>query len=112
MLSPTVGHIHIKAFSERFGFDALRTSQLLTDSQKTKQRGRPLGCFIQTFVIRIATLVWSVGMQGWYIYIGVGLSALLGFDNQGNARAFTSWTGHRTGSTFLCVCKKDIIDEA
>ena len=34
-------------------------------------------------------------------YIHVGLSTLLGLDYQGNARAFTSWTGHRTGSTFL-----------
>ena len=41
-----------------------------------------------------------------YKYIGVGLSALLGLTNQGDARAFKAWTGHRTGSTFLCVCSK------
>ncbi len=29
-----------------------------------------------------------------------GAFSVARFDNQGNARAFTSWTGHRTGSTF------------
>ena len=36
----------------------------------------------------------------------MGLSALLGLTNQGDARAFKAWTGHRTGSTFLCVCSE------
>ena len=36
------GHIHTKAFSERFGFDALRISQIQTSGQKPKQRERPL----------------------------------------------------------------------
>lgn len=33
-----------------------------------------------------------------------GAFTLLGFDNQGNARAFTSWTGQKNGSTFfMCM---------
>ena len=32
----------LKAFSGRFGFDALRISQIRTDGQNSKQRGRPL----------------------------------------------------------------------
>jgi len=38
-------------------------------------------------------------MCGIYIH-QCGAFTLLGFDNQGNARAFISWTGQKNGSTF------------
>ena len=44
-------------------------------------------------------IIYSVSIT----YIGVGLSALLGLDEQGNARASICGTGQRTGSTFFRV---------
>ena len=38
-----------------------------------------------------------------YTYTGVGLSALLVSDEQGNAKALTSGTSDRTGSTLSCI---------
>ena len=40
-----------------------------------------------------------------YTYTGVGLSALLVSDEQGNAKALTSGTCDRTGSTLSCIYK-------
>ena len=40
-----------------------------------------------------------------YTYTGVGLSALLVSDEQGNAKALTSGTSDRTGSTLSCIYK-------
>ena len=38
-----------------------------------------------------------------YTYTGVGLSALLVSDEQGNAKALIAWDGQQTGSAlFLC----------
>ena len=90
----------LKAFSGRFGFDALRISQIRTDCQKQSNGNAPWRCRLYMFL----TLFIRVGI---YIYIDVGLSALLGLTNQGNARAFKAWTGHRTGSTFLYVWRND-----
>ena len=39
-------YIYIKGVTERFGFDAVRISQVQTSCQKTKQRERPKGVFI------------------------------------------------------------------
>lgn len=36
-----------------------------------------------------------------YIYISVGLSALLVSNNPGNAKALIAWNGQQVGSTFL-----------
>ena len=73
----------LKAFSERFGFDEVRISQLRTDCQRQSNGNAPWRCRLYMLIV--------LSFSAWhYIYIGVGLSALLGFDNQGNARAFTS----------------------
>ena len=61
------GHIHTKAFSERFGFDALRISQIQTICQKQSNGNAPWG-----------VVIVSIAMMDYDIYIGVGLSALLG----------------------------------
>lgn len=48
----------IKAFSGRFGFDALRTSQIQTVSQKTKQWERPMGCnMLKPILNRVVLIV-------------------------------------------------------
>ena len=73
----------IKAFSGRFGFDDVRTSQLQTVSQKQSNGNAPWG------VICLCSAI--ICLWHWYIYIIVGLSALLGLNYQGNAKTFTSW---------------------
>lgn len=50
-------------------------------------------------VVSVHIIIYSVSIT----YIGVGLSALLGLDEQGNARASICGTGQRTGSTFFRV---------
>ena len=62
------GHIHTKAFSGRFGFDILRISQIQTDSQNQSNGNAPIG-----------VIIVPIYMVGYDIYIGVGLSALLGW---------------------------------
>ena len=39
----------LKAFSERFGFDALRISQIRTDGQKQSNGNAPWRCSMRTF---------------------------------------------------------------
>ena len=53
-------------------------------------------------VVSVHIIIYSVSIT----YIGVGLSALLGLDEQGNARASICGTGQRTGSTFFHVYAK------
>ena len=56
------GHIHTKAFSERFGFDALRTSQPPKLSVKNKATGTPLEVLLlypSTWWVMIYTLAWG-----------------------------------------------------
>ena len=43
-----VGHIHTKAFSGRFGFDDVRTSQTLTVRQEQSNGNAPWRCSIRT----------------------------------------------------------------
>jgi len=45
----------LKGVTVRFGFDALRTSQIPNEMSKTKQRERPLGCFYQ---IHPVVIIW------------------------------------------------------
>ena len=62
----------LKAFSGRFGFDALRISQVHTSGQEQGNGNAPWRC-------RQYMSIASCMEQGIYIYIGVGLSALLGW---------------------------------
>ena len=84
----------LKAFSERFGFDALRISQIQTSGQKPKQRERPLRCNYCTHL--------DGGL--WYIYIGVGLSALLGTTTRAMREPSKRGPGTELAPRFLCVC--------
>ena len=81
----------LKAFSERFGFDALRTSQLPIVCQKQSNGNAPWG------VVYILTLLYSVLL----CIHQRGAFSVARFDRQGNAKTFKAWTGHRTGSTFF-----------
>ena len=66
-------YIYIKGVTERFGFDAIRTSQLLR-IVKNKATGTPQGCFY----MQALNVSCPQGAEGrLYIDIGVGLSALL-----------------------------------
>ena len=61
--------MHTKAFSERFGFDVLESRKFKL-SVKNKATGTPLGDV--EYMSILCYIRWR------YIYIGVGLSALLG----------------------------------
>lgn len=49
-------------------------------------------------------------MKGCIIYIGVGLSALLVSDRQGNAKALIAWNERQTGSTFFMYIYHGLIN--
>ena len=68
--------IHIKGVTGRFGFDAIRISQVQYSLSKTKQRERPKGCFICT-AHSVPYYIDGKGKGELYTNIGVGLSALL-----------------------------------
>ena len=68
--------IHTKGVTERFGFDAIRISQVQYSLSKTKQRERPKGCFICT-AHSVPYYIDGKGKGELYTNIGVGLSALL-----------------------------------
>ena len=61
----------LKAFSERFGFDGLRISQIQTVSQNQSNGNAPRD-----------VIIVPISMVGYGIYIGVGHSALLGLTNR------------------------------
>ena len=73
----------LKAFSGRFGFDNVRTSQFKLFVKRQSNENVPWDAYIHVQPL--------LGYGHCYIYIIVGLSALLGLDEQGNAKAFTLW---------------------
>ena len=93
-----MGYIHnIKAFSGRFGFDALRISQIRTDGQKQSNGNAPWRCRLYMFLALYLE-------HDIYIYISVGLSALLGLTIR--AMREPSKRGPGTGLAprfFLCM---------
>lgn len=99
------GRIYIKAFTERFGFDILRISQIQTVRQKQSSGECPLGV-LYTTVIDSTFEEWRGSIKGrLYIHIGVGLSTLLVSTNRAMREPLECGTGDRTGSTF-CVYGK------
>ncbi len=77
-----------KAFSERFGFDRLRTSQLLyIQFVKSKATGTPLG-----MILFPHNLLDPKG-QGMRVYIHHrrGAFSVARSDKLGNAKAFKRW---------------------
>ena len=98
--------IYIKGVSVRFGFDDRRTSQTLYGLSRTKQRKRPKGC-----IIYILNRPWCVVPSLWvylYMYIGVGLSALLVSTIRAMRRPFYRGTSDRLAPRFF-VYMSDVV---
>ena len=93
-------HIHKKAFSGRFGFDDVRTSQLQTVSQKQSNGNAPRDVYSQAqcFLLRS----WSVEKRWYIISISVGLSTLLVSTNGAMRRPLHRGTGDSLAPRF-CV---------
>ena len=73
---------YIMAFSKRFDFDDVRTSQTPITCHKSKQRERPMRCILCVSGQPAAYLIIT--------YIIVGLSRCSVYRQVGNAKAFTS----------------------
>ena len=82
-----------KAFSERFGFDVLESRKFKL-VVKTKATGTPLG----------GVIIVPIYMVGYGIYIGVGLSALLGTTTRAMREPQHVGPGTELAPRFLCVC--------
>lgn len=86
------GTIHIKAFTERFGFDNVRISQVQTVRQRQSNGNAPWD------VLYIAHVIPVSKKQDWVNHIHKhrrGAFDVARFDEQGNARAFTLWNGQQ-----------------
>ena len=83
----------------RFGFDVLELRKFKL-SVKSKATGTPLKGVFKAPALSLGISMPCVNV-GRLSYIGVGLSALLVSTDRGNAKALTSGTSDRTGSTFL-----------
>ena len=92
-------NIYIKGVTVRFVFDAVRTSQIPSISQKQSNGNAPRWC-----IICILASCW----HELYIGIGVGLSALLVSTNRAMRRPLLRGTSNRTGSHafFVSVSKR------
>ena len=91
----------LKAFSGRFGFDALRTSHPPKLSVRNKATETLLVGVDYTYILRKGSLV--------YIYINVGFSALLGLTDRVMRRPSKRGPGTGLAPRFLRVCKRTII---
>ena len=85
----------LKAFSGCFGFDGLRISQIQTVSQDQSNGNAPRG-----------VIIVPISMVGYGIYIGVGLSALLGSTNRAVREPLDRGPGTELAPRFLYVCSK------
>ena len=93
--------VYIKGVSVRFGFDAVRISQIYYKLSKTKQRGRPLRCIIYNSFPATGVLSRSIEV---FIYIGVGLSALLVSTIWAMREPLLRGTGNRLAPRFfMCM---------
>ena len=84
------GHVYIKGVTVRFGFDAVRTSQLPTDCQKQSNGKRLMRCILYSRIgfRRFCRLL----PRGRLVYLHWrGAFGVARFDNQGNAKAFMAW---------------------
>ena len=70
------GNVYIKGVTVRFGFDAIRISQVQM-SVKNKATGTPYGGVSYIVLFGFCRYSADVREDELYTYIGVGLSALL-----------------------------------
>ena len=84
------GHVYIKGVTVRFGFDAVRTSQLPTDCQKQSNGNASWGVFYTAVLASDGSAVLLP--RGRIVYLHWrGAFGVARFDNQGNAKAFMAW---------------------
>jgi hypothetical protein len=95
-------YIYIKGVTERFDFDAVRTSQLQMDCQKQSNGNAPWDVYIQPVLAIGVKAYWSLTVK--YILIGVGLSALLVSTIRAMRRPLQRGTSIRLAPRFLCLC--------
>lgn len=82
-----------KAFTERFGFDNVRISQVQNVRQRQSNGERPLGCFIIILTISYCQkIIW--GSKGSYIH-RCGAFALLVSTNRAMREPLHCGTGNR-----------------
>lgn len=93
----------LKAFSERFGFDALRISQIPNYQSKFKATGT----LYKDGSICVQIIVHTI------TYIGVGLSALLGLTDRAMRELLKRGSGDRAGSAFfMCMATRQTMTSA
>ena len=97
-------HIHIKRRNWTLWFWRCKNFATSNGLSKTKQRGRPLGCLYTTLIGYWCKPPWP--FRGEIYTHRRGAFSVARFDNPGNAKAFTAWNEHQTGST-LFVCMYD-----
>ena len=89
------------AFSKRFGFDEVRISQVQTVCQKQSNENAPWDVY--TLPLFETYSLGYVREDGFAIFIGVGLSALLVSTNWAMREPLLREASDKTGSTFF-VC--------
>ena len=93
-------HIYIKGVTVRFGFDLLELRKLSTVRQR-QSNGNASWSVLYTVLIGFGRFFCSLS-RVLFIYLHWrGAFDVARFDEQGNAKALTSGTSDRTGSTFL-----------
>ena len=93
-------YIH-KGVTVRFGFDAIRTSQLPNVCQEQSNGDAPWDVHIYSPYWLIA---FSNELIGGTIYLHRrGASSVVRFDRQGNAKALIAWNGQQSGSALFRI---------
>ena len=75
------------------------------DCQKQSNGDAPWDVYIQPALAIGANLYV---LQGDIYTHRRGAFSVARFDNPGNAKAFTAWNEHQTGSTFFCVYVREL----
>ena len=78
-------YIYIKGVPLRFGFDAIRTSQLQSACQKQSNGNAPWDVYTCSY--------WLHTESVWLYIIIRGAFSVARFDKQGNAKDLTAWNG-------------------
>ena len=97
------GRIYIKGVTERFGFDAIRISQIQYSLSRTKQRERPVGCLYTALIVSCRFIAIGTMSGRLYNHIGVGLSTLLVSTNWACESLYSVERVTGLAPRFLCI---------